>query len=298
MRRDWLKLVVLLVPALTGCLSHTRKLQQPKLAGPVLNADAVQLVEAVNRRYDQVNSLTAPVDLAASVGGAHKGKQTDYTTIPGHILFRKPQMLRVLGLVPVLRTRAFDLASNGQIFTLVIPSKSRVIEGSTSVTTPAANPLENMRPEIFLESLVIQSIAPDRIVSVTNSSATTLDPHSKQLIETPQYDLTVLFPGHQQSAPGLPQMANPRRVIRFSRINLMPTELDIYNNSGDVETQVLYGPYQNYQGIPFPTTITINRPLDEYRIAITVEKVTFNEPLSDEQFQAEIPKGYKVQKMQ
>ncbi|MEA3007634.1 MAG: hypothetical protein QOI94_2903, partial [Acidobacteriaceae bacterium] len=58
MRRDWLKLLALAVPVLTGCLSHTRKLQQPTLAGVALNADAVQLVEAVNHRYDQVNSLT------------------------------------------------------------------------------------------------------------------------------------------------------------------------------------------------------------------------------------------------
>ena len=48
MRRDWLKFLALLLPVLTGCLSHTRKLQQPKLAwrGP-WSADAVQLVEAV-----------------------------------------------------------------------------------------------------------------------------------------------------------------------------------------------------------------------------------------------------------
>jgi outer membrane lipoprotein-sorting protein len=297
MRRDGWKLLALVVPVLTGCLSHTRKLQQPKLAGTAMNADAIQLVEAINRRYDQVNSLTAPVDFAASVGGAHKGKQTDYTTIPGHILFRKPAMVRVLGLVPVLRTLAFDLASNGQTFTLVIPSKSRAIEGSNSVTSPTATPLENMRPEIFLDSLVVRSIAPDRIVTLTNSVDTTLDPRSKQLIETPQYDLTVLTTGGQPSPPGLARVAKPRRVIRFSRVNLMPTEQDIYNNDGDVETQVIYGPYQNYNGIAFPTTITINRPLDEYSIAITVGKVTFNQPLSDEQFETKVPKGYKLDKM-
>jgi outer membrane lipoprotein-sorting protein len=297
MRRDVWKLLALVVPVLTGCLSHTRKLQQPKLAGAAMNADAIQLVEAINRRYEQVNSITAPVDFAASVGGAHKGKQTDYTTIPGHILFRKPGMVRVLGLVPVLRTLAFDLASNGQTFTLVIPSKSRAIEGSNAETSPKATPLENMRPEIFLDSLVIHSIAPDRIVTLTTSSDTALDPRSKQLIETPQYDLTVLTTGDRPSAPGLAQVAKPRRVIRFSRVDLMPTEQDIYNNNGDVETQVLYGPYQNYNGIPFPATITINRPLDEYRIAITVGKVTFNQPLSDEQFQTKVPKGYKLDKM-
>ena len=297
MRRDWWKLLALVMPVLTGCLSHTRKLQQPKLAGTAMNADAIQLVEAVNRRYEQVNSLTAPVDFAASVGGAHKGKQTDYTSIHGYILFRKPQMLRVLGLVPVLRTHAFDLASNGNTFTLVIPPKSQVIQGSTAVTTHAANPLENIRPAIFLDSLVIHSIAPDRIVSLTNSIATALDPRSKQLIETPEYDLAVLNPGSPGEPSGLARVAKPQRVIHFSRVDLMPTEQDIYDSGGDVETQVLYGPYQTYNGIPFPRTITINRPLDEFRLVLTIEKVTFNQPLSDEQFQSEVPKGYKLQKL-
>ncbi len=136
MRRDWLKFLALLVPVLTGCLSHTRSLQKPKLAGVALDADAVQLVEAVNLRYDQVTSLSATVDFAASVGGAHKGKQTDYTSIHGYILLRKPQMLRVLGYLPVVRLRAFDLASDGKTFTMLIPPRSRAIQGSNSVTTP------------------------------------------------------------------------------------------------------------------------------------------------------------------
>ena len=129
MRRDWLKLLALLLPVLTGCLSHTRKLQQPELAGVVMNADAIELVEAINKRYDEINSLTATVDFAASVGGAHTGKQTDYTSFHGFILFRKPKMLRVIGEVPVIRTIAFNLASNGDTFTLLIPHYSKAIQG-------------------------------------------------------------------------------------------------------------------------------------------------------------------------
>jgi outer membrane lipoprotein-sorting protein len=297
MRRDWWKLLALVAPVLTGCLSHTRKLQQPKLAGTVLNADAVQLVEAVNRRYDQVKSLTATVDFAASVGGAHTGKETDYTSFHGFILFRKPQMLRVIGLVPVLRIPAFNLASNGTTFKLVLPTKSRAIEGSTQVTTKASNPLENMRPAIFLDSLLIHSIAADQIVMLTNSSTNTVDTKNKQLIETPQYDLTVLKPGARTPAAGLPQVNKPLRVIHFSRINLMPSEQDIYNANGDVETQVVYGPYQDFNGTQFPATITIKRLLDEYKIALTVEKLVLNQPLADDQFELEVPANYKVQKL-
>jgi hypothetical protein len=77
----------------------------------------------------------------------------------------------------------------------------------------------------------------------------------------------------------------------------MPAEQDIYDASGDLETQVIYGPYQDFSGTPFPGTITINRLLDEYSITLTVEKLTLNQPLADDQFQLEVPKGYKVQKM-
>jgi hypothetical protein len=298
MRRDWLKVLALLLPVLTGCLSHTRKLQQPKPAGTALNADAVQLVEAVNLRYDRVNSLSATVDFAASVGGVHKGQQTDYTSIHGYIRLRKPQMLRVLGYLPVVRLRAFDLASDGKTFTMLIPPKSRAIEGSNSETTPAANPMENLRPDVFFDSILIHGISADSIVSLTNSSQTKLDPKTKQLIEQPQYDLTVLKPGERSTSPGLPQLGTPLRVIHFNRINLMPIGQDVYNAAGDLETQVVYGPYQDFNGTQFPGTITINRLLDEFRITLTVEKLELNQPLADDQFEVKVPADYKLQKLQ
>jgi hypothetical protein len=298
MRRDWLKLLALLVPVLTGCLSHTRSLQKPKLAGVAMDADAVQLVEAVNRRYDQVTTLKATVDFAASVGGAHKGKETDYTSIHGYIRLRKPQMLRVLGYLPVVRLRAFDLASDGKTFTMLIPPHSRAIQGNNSVTTPAANSMENLRPDVFFDSILIHSISADSIVSLTNSSQQTLEPKTKQLIEQPQYDLTVLKPGERSPSPGLPQLGTPLRVIHFNRINLLPIGQDIYNAAGDLETQVVYGPYQDFNGTQFPGTITINRLLDELKITLTVEKLDLNQPLADDQFELKVPDDYKLQKLQ
>jgi hypothetical protein len=155
-----------------------------------------------------------------------------------------------------------------------------------------------MRPQFFLDAILIHSIPADRIVSLTNSSATTVDSKNKRLIETPQYELTVLNPGHTVEVPGMAQVYQALRVIKFSRVDLMPTEQDIYNKDGDMETQVLYGPYQTFTGIPFPSTITINRPLEEYRVALEVEKVIFNQPLPDEQFEPpKVPAGYKVQRL-
>ena len=206
-------------------------------------------------------------------------------------------MLRVLGYLPVVRLRAFDLASDGNSFILLIPPKSRAIQGSNAVSVKAANPLENLRPAVFFDSILIQSISADSIVSMTNSSQTTMEPKTKQLIEEPLYDLSVLKPAERSAPPGLPQLSTPLRVIHFSRINLLPTGQDIYNAEGDLETQVIYGPYQDFNGTQFPGTITINRLLDEYRITLTVEKLTENQPLADDQFELKVPEGYKLQKM-
>jgi outer membrane lipoprotein-sorting protein len=295
MRRDWIKLLALLFPVLTGCLSHTRKLQQPILAGPVMDADVLDLVKGVNERYDKIQSLTATMDFNVSVGGVHKGKQTDYTSLRGFMLFRKPQMLRVLIKVPVILTTAVDLASDGTDFKLLIPSKSRVIEGKNSVGKRSPTPLENLRPSVFVDSVLIHDISPEQIVSVIHESSTTLDVKTKRLIELPQYDLTVMSGAPPVSDKDIAKVAEPMRVIRFSRVDLLPVEQDIYNTAGDLETQVLYGPYKDFDGTKFPVTIDISRPLDEYRIRLSVEKLLVNQPLPDKQFELTIPAGTKVQ---
>lgn len=309
MRRNWLRYLALLLPVMTGCLSHTRKLQQPVLAGPVLNADVLDLVKGINDRYDQIQSLTATVDFTASVGGPDQGKQTSYTPFLGYIVFRKPQMLRMLILVPVLHTHAMDLASNGGTFTLVIPSKNLAIEGKNSVTTkPPANisgslveRFENLRPNVFVDTILVPGISPDQIVSVIHESSTTLDTKIKRMVERPEYDLTVLSeaPTALPAAPA--KVAKPLRVIRFSRLDLLPVEQDIYNPAGDLETQALYGPYKDFNGVKFPSTIDIKRPIDGYQILLTVEKAVVNPtnpPITDDQFQVTVPSGYKVQKLE
>jgi hypothetical protein len=43
--------------------------------------------------------------------------------------------------------------------------------------------------------------------------------------------------------------------------------------------------------------VTIKRPMELYQVVLTVEKVTENMPLSDDQFQIKIPDGTKIQNL-
>lgn len=283
---------MLLLPVLTGCVSHTRKVLRPTMPTVVMNASAAQLIAKINQRYNSVQSLSATVEFRASVGGAKKGKITDYTSFSGYILLRKPEMLRVLGLIPVLHTRAFDLASDGTTFKLLIPPKNKAIVGLNAVTTPSKNPLENMRPNIFFDSLLIHSIGPDELYSVTTETKTVQVPKKKEIMIQPDYDLNIM-----RRVDNSNQLI-PDRVIHFNRTDLLPYEEDIYDQAGDIQTQAIYGPDQTFGNVRFPGSITIKRPLEEYQIVVTIEKLRLNLKLSDSQFQLKIPAGTAVQKMQ
>jgi hypothetical protein len=270
--------------------------EKTTLAGPPMDASVVQLVNEVNDRYGAISSLTATVDFQATTGGARQGKQTDITPFHGYILLRKPAMLRVLALLPVVRTHAFDLASDGRTFKLVIPPRSRAIVGTNKVTKPSANALENLRPDIFLDSVLVKSIEPERLVYLTSTSETRRQ--GKKLVETPEYDLHI---GEEdpQSTDGLKvHVLKPTRVIRFSRLTLLPIGQDIYGDDGGVETHVEYGPYKQFGTAHMPGSIVIQRPREAYQITISVQKVVINQPLPDKQFELEVPRDYKVQTLQ
>jgi len=94
------------------------------------------------------------------------------------------------------------------------------------------------------------------------------------------------------------QQETPVRLIRFHRDDLLPYEQDLYDGNGDLETVVNYDAYQDYEGAKYPSIITIKRPLDEFQIVLTVEKVTENMELSDDQFQLKIPEGTDIQDLE
>ena len=68
------------------------------------------------------------------MGGEKKGKVTDYQEIRGYILVRKPDMLRMIGLFPIVRNTAFDMVSDGDRFKLSVPAKNKFYVGSAEVT--------------------------------------------------------------------------------------------------------------------------------------------------------------------
>lgn len=279
-------LFVLVVP-LAGCLFRTHKVQSRTSTAELKSATQQELVSWVNQEAQRIESLNATVDIATDVGGAKKGKVTQYQEIRGYILVRKPEMLRMIGLVPVVRNRAFDMVSDGSNFKLWIPPKNKFYVGSNEVTVPSKNPLENLRPKVIYDALLLHQITgPDQIAVLENGFESVTDPKTKKAVDQPNYELLLIQRGEHGWYLA--------RKMTFDRTDLLPDRQIIYDTSGNVATDVKYGQFKEYNGVPFPSVIQITRPQEEYDITIGLVKATINQPLTDEQFVLTQPNGSQL----
>ena len=87
------------------------------------------------------------------------------------------------------------------------------------------------------------------------------------------------------------------RSIWFSRINLHMARQFVYDAEGNILTDARYSDWQNYDGVPFPKTIDITRPQDEYAVVLTVVKMEINRGVSDDKFVLEQPEGTQLQEL-
>lgn len=279
---------------LSGCLVTRRKLPVPRAPALVQDATPDQLVKLLNDRWDAIQTLNATVDMKATVTHTQKGESSEYPSIRGIILLKKPSMLRVYGRVPVVGTRLLDMTSDGKEFTLWIPSKSEAIEGPTTESrTKSANQFENLRPGFFFDSMVVRGLEPGDEYYVTSDTDTIEDASKKHLLLEPEYLLNIVHrkPNSQELAPV--------RVIHFHRDDLLPHQQDLYDQEGTLRTQVFYGTYTIYGEAKYPSVITIKRPVEELQITLTMEKLTENAPLKDEdfQFRTQMPPDTKIRRL-
>src|SRR5580692_3209143 len=157
-----------MLPAIgCGVFSRTRPVEDTYSKAPLLTATQQDLIDSVNQQAEKIRSLQATVDIDTSAGGIKKGEVTDYKEIRGYVLARRPAMLHMQGLLPIVRTTAFDMVSNGQDFKLWIPPKNRFVMGRNEVqSTNTSQPLENIRPQNIYDALLIRQVDPDREIAV------------------------------------------------------------------------------------------------------------------------------------
>ena len=280
-------LLLLIVFPLTGCLFRSRRVERQISTAPLKSATQAELIEYINVQAAKIKSLQATVDIDTSVGGIKKGKVVDYQQIRGYILLRKPAMLRMIGLLPIVRNRAFDMVSDGRDFKLWIPPKNRFVVGRNDVETHnQQQPMENLRPQQIYDSLVLREIDPQNEIAVMQNNFEIVTDAKHHQVQQADYEIEVIRKGEKG-------WFLSRKII-FSRTDLLPHRQFIYDPDGNLTTDSRYEGYKDHDGLQFPSQIEIWRPQEEYDITLTMVKLQVNEPLPNDKFVLDQPAGAQV----
>lgn len=277
---------------LAGCLLRTHEVVKPSSTLPLKEASKEQMIETINNMTARVRSFSATVDIDTSVSQQKKGKPnryqvTDYPEVSGYVLVRKPDMLRMKGLVPVVRSTLFDMVSNGTTFALSIPTQNKFVVGSNKVGKPSSQALENLRPQAVMDALLLKEIDPQTEIPVLEQRTRMVqDPKTRKEVEEADYELII-------SRKEGNDWYLSRKIV-FSRVDLLPHRQIIYDLQGAVATDARYDNFTNYQGTLFPSIVQIVRPIENYAIQLSITKLTLNQPLKDEQFSLTQPPGSRL----
>jgi hypothetical protein len=284
----WALTLVLAVLPTTGCLFRTRPVEETYSKTPLREASQSTLIDGINQQAEKIRSLQATVDIDTSSGGVKKGHVTDYKEIRGYVLARKPAMLHMIGLLPIVRTTAFDMVSNGQEFKLWIPPKNRFVVGRNDLQTHNPDqPMENIRPQEIYDALLIRPIDPEHEIAVLENSEEILHDAKGHRVLQEDYELIVIRKNGENEG------VLSRKII-FSRTDLQPHRQYIYDDQAKLVTDARYANYKDYDGVSFPSRIEIFRPQEEYAITLNMLKLEINKTLRDDQFALEQPPGADV----
>jgi outer membrane lipoprotein-sorting protein len=273
-----------------GCMAiKTRRDIKKEEIHTQMEASEDQLILAYNEQARAVRSLQATVDLIPSTGSTYSGVIEEYHDVPGFILAQRPATVRVIGQAPVVAKNIFDMVSDGETFRIYIPSKNTFLVGATSLARASKKPIENLRPQHVVDALFWPEIPPDASVLFEQFDA---DPNR-------YYILTLL----RQADGGKLEIA---RKIWFDRADLRVSRVQLYGTAGRLDSDMTYSDWQPLVATPaaggapaaaqtsYPRGIHVWRPQDDYKLEISILKLTVNEEISADRFELAQPAGTEL----
>jgi hypothetical protein len=253
----------------------------------VLDANRDELLDKYNEIARNVNTVNATVELKPTAGSKYSGVIEEYHEVKAFLLAQRPAEIRMIGQAPVVGTTVFDMASDGDVFRVSIPSKNKFLVGSVTVERISEKPIENLRPQHLVDALLWPEVRKEESVLFEEFNDETAR----------YYVLTVLRGGYRTEI---------LRKIWFDRSDLQVSRLQTFGPKGILLSDVHLSDWQpltNGQEPPasptagiraFPRQIRIERPHDDYRLDLQIVKLSLNEALPPDRFKLEQPPGTEV----
>jgi len=264
----------------SACLVRRRVVAPPgksKENRPLRIATKHDLIQLIHNAWDPIQSFTMKADMSPSVGQLYGGQVTDYATITGFVIFRRPDDIRIIGQDPVIHSTLFDMVSTGNTFRVSLPTKNQFVIGANDAPATSKNKLENLRPAAFLTSLMIMPPGQEDLTLMEDDTNETTAVYIIQVIRRDGDQLRLL------------------RNIYFDRYTLAINRQKTFDANGSITSDTKYAEWRAFNGTLFPTMIDIQRPQDGYELILTVLDMKINTPeVTPEKFVLNQPPGATV----
>lgn len=276
LKTPWLPFLLAFAVVGSGCLWRTQRIEPPQLA-----ARTATLEELLTQleRFESLKSMRATVDIGLSYLNDDMNRLTNLKDVRGFILAERPAKARIQAQYPVTHQKAFDMVSDADEFSVYLVWNKRFIQGPTSLETHSEKRIENIRPHHIVEPLLIAPPRSDETAALDN-----------QIRSGTLYHVVVF-----RKQVGDHEVIT--RKLWFDRTTLELHQLEIYDGQGNIVTVATYSQWLEENGAPYPTSVNISRPLDGYRVAITIRDPGINEPLPEDAFTLEPPAGVEIERV-
>ncbi len=284
MKRIWKSMILLTVSAAAGGCPHTltNSTKVPVAERPgAREASEEDLLDRYNVLARGLKSMDATLEMKATAGTKYSGVIDQYHEVKTFLLASRPYNVRMIGQVPVVGKTVFDMVSDGQTFEVSIPPKNKFLTGQVAVERQSNKPIENLRPQHLVDAVLWPEVRKEEVVLI--------EEYNDEIAR--YYVLTVLRGGYKSEI---------LRKIWFDRADLHMVRLQAYGPKGALLSDVRYANWQPVapgSAEEYPMSIRLERPRDEYRLDLTITKVTLNEALQADRFKLEAPAGAEIVKV-
>jgi len=271
-------LVCLLLLVQAGCIKKTTVVPQSERLLPAQTATRSELLQALQEKSKQLETLKATVGIEFSRGGAKSGVLDEYRETKGYVFVERPSHIRVQVQMPVVLTTVAIMVSDGQQYRLSIPIKNQfAIEDVNAPISPDSS-LSNLRPQIFLDGLFVD------ITQYENKQPL----FEEAVVGTHSYYVFSFF----DNSGSEPQLQEKLWIDRTDMMEVSRKQL--FDKEGRLETDVDYQNYAGEGGQRYPKVIIIHRPIEDFTVKMTFQQTTMNEKLDAKIFDLPRPEGSKL----
>jgi hypothetical protein len=279
-------LLAAIIISCTGCRERAT-IEVPKAILHAKDATLDELLDIVNR-YDEITSLKSNNLEAKYISKKQESGLIELEKYPkagGFILLKRPDFLFFVVLAPVAKTRILTLVSVGDEFRVLYHRDQTLYIGQNSAKELISEDLDEkpkipIRASHILEAIFLKTIQlqdPDILIARTEEE----DENAKYYIVEVYRDDTS-------------RRLHPLRKFWIERAGLTISRQRIYDDSGQIMSEITYSDTAQYEGFAMPRKIYIERPLDGYTLDLEFKEWIINSDIKDETFELQPLPGMKV----